>query len=103
MELVFPPVWSEFQQLTPDLQNFYLLGRRAFGMLAQGPAAIIARQNDDVVFSADALGLRPLWFCETEKEYIASSEKGIVEFNNLVADPKPIAPGEKNGDSIAAA
>ncbi|MGH7493121.1 MAG: glutamate synthase-related protein [bacterium] len=95
MELLFPPVWSEFQKLTPTLQDFYLFGRRAFGMLAQGPAAIIARQGDEIVFSADALGLRPLWFCETEKEYVATSEKGVVDFATLESDPKPISPGEK--------
>ncbi|KAA3620143.1 MAG: glutamate synthase [Calditrichaeota bacterium] len=95
IELLFPPVWSELQQLPSKMQNFYLYGRRAFGKLAQGPAALIARQGDEIVFSADALGLRPLWFCETEKEYIASSEKGIVDVSRLEKDPKPLAPGEK--------
>ena len=95
IELLFPPVWSEMQQLPVAVQDFYLYGRSAFGKLAQGPAAIIARQGDEIVFSADALGLRPLWFCETEKEYIASSEKGVVDISRLESDPKPLAPGEK--------
>ncbi len=95
IELLFPPVWSEMLQLPAEVQKFYLYGRRAFGKLAQGPAAIIARQGDEIVFSADALGLRPLWFCETEKEYIASSEKGVVDISRMERDPKPLAPGEK--------
>lgn len=95
MELLFPPVWHEFQQYPKQVQQVYLFGRRVFGLLAQGPAAIIARQGDEIVFSVDALGLRPLWFCETEKEYIASSEKGVVDFHSLEKDPKPLAPGEK--------
>lgn len=97
LEIAFPPVWSEIARFPPDLQDLYRYWRRAFGALAQGPAAIIARQGDEIVFSSDALGLRPLWFGETEKEFFASSEKGVVPLENMVCDPRPLAPGEKMG------
>jgi glutamate synthase (NADPH/NADH) large chain len=97
LEVVFPPVWSEIARFPAELQELYRYWRRAFGAHAQGPAAIIARQADEVVFSSDALGLRPLWFGETEKEYFASSEKGVVPLEQMVRDPRPLAPGEKMG------
>jgi glutamate synthase (NADPH/NADH) large chain len=97
LEIAFPPVWSEIARFPLDLQELYRYWRRAFGALAQGPAAIIARQGDEVVFSSDALGLRPLWCGETEKEFFASSEKGVVPLEQMVRDPRPLAPGEKMG------
>jgi glutamate synthase (NADPH/NADH) large chain len=97
LEIIFPPVWSEIAALPGELQDLYRYWRRAFGAYAQGPAAIIARQGDEIVFSSDALGLRPLWFGETEKEFFASSEKGVVPLAHMVRDPKPLAPGEKMG------
>ena len=97
LSIVFPPVWSEIENLTPDLKEMYTFYRRSFGSLAQGPAALICRQGDEVVFSVDAMGLRPLWFGETEKEYFASSEKGVVPLETMVSDVTPLAPGEKKG------
>jgi glutamate synthase (NADPH/NADH) large chain len=97
LEIAFPPVWSEIARFPPELQELYRYWRRAFGALAQGPAAIIARQGDEIVFSSDALGLRPLWCGETEKEFFASSEKGVVPLEQMVRDPRPLAPGEKMG------
>lgn len=97
MELVFPPIWSEIKNFPEDLQNMYIHNRKMMGMMAQGPAAIIARQGDEIVFSVDALGLRPLWFGETDKEYFASSEKGVIELEEMHTDPVPLAPGEKRG------
>lgn len=97
MEIVFPPVWSEIDSYKDEMKDIYTYYRRALGMPAQGPAAIIARQGDEIVFSVDALGLRPLWFGETDKEYFASSEKGVIELELLHSDPTPIAPGEKRG------
>ncbi|MDX6712021.1 MAG: glutamate synthase large chain [Blastocatellia bacterium] len=97
LEIAFPPVWSEIAGFDKELQELYRYWRRAFGALAQGPAAIIARQGDEVVFSSDALGLRPLWCGETEKEFFASSEKGVVPLEQMVRDPRPLAPGEKMG------
>ena len=97
MEILFPPTWSEVKRLPERFHSMYAYFRRAWGMLAQGPAAVIARQSNEIVFSVDALGLRPLWFGETEKEYFASSEKGVVDLDNMQTDPKPLAPGEKMG------
>jgi glutamate synthase (NADPH/NADH) large chain len=97
VEIIFPPVWSESEKYDTPLKPFHRYFRRAFGSLAQGPAAIIAREGDEVVFSCDALGLRPLWFGKTEKEYFASSEKGVVLLEAMAEDPRPLAPGEKMG------
>ncbi|MBO0800614.1 MAG: hypothetical protein J2P31_17480, partial [Blastocatellia bacterium] len=97
IEILFPPVWSESEKFDSPMKGYHRYFRRAFGSLAQGPAAIIAREGDEVVFSCDALGLRPLWFGKTEKEYFASSEKGVVPLEAMAEDPRPLAPGEKMG------
>jgi glutamate synthase (NADPH/NADH) large chain len=95
IELVFPPILSEVDRLAPDVQAVYRYYRQGFGPFAQGPAAIIARYGDECAFSVDALGLRPLWFGETDKEYFFSSEKGVVPIDLLCNDPRPLSPGEK--------
>ena len=95
MEIAFPPIVNEIKQLEPDLQNLYVFLRQAFGPFAQGPAGIIARQGRECVFSVDALGLRPLWMGQLEDAYFFSSEKGVFTIEEMVADPKPLAPGEK--------
>ncbi len=97
MELVFPPIFSAMDQLPPNLRSMYTFFRRFFRASAQGPAALIARRLDQCVCSVDAMGLRPLWFGETDKEYFASSEVGVVPQEELLTDPKPLAPGEKLG------
>ncbi len=95
MEIAFPPIVNEIKQLEPDLQNLYVFLRQAFGPFAQGPAGIIARLGQECVFSVDALGLRPLWMGQLEDAYFFSSEKGVFAIEDMVADPKPLAPGEK--------
>jgi glutamate synthase (NADPH/NADH) large chain len=95
MELTFPPILSEVANLPLEYQALYRYYRQAFGPFAQGPAALIVRSGDECVFSVDALGLRPLWFGETEKEYFFSSEKGVYPLDNLRGEPIPLAPGEK--------
>ncbi|MFN3421993.1 MAG: glutamate synthase central domain-containing protein, partial [Armatimonadota bacterium] len=95
MEIVFPPVLEELKWLPEELRMMYRYYRAAFGPFAQGPAAIVSRYADECVFSVDALGLRPLWFAETEKELVFTSERGVVPFEALLRDPKPLAPGEK--------
>lgn len=97
LEILFPPVWSEAENFDSPMKSFHRYFRRAFGSLAQGPVAIIAREGDEIVFSCDALGLRPLWFGMTDKEYFASSEKGVVPLEAMACDPRPLAPGEKMG------
>jgi len=100
MEMAFPPVFSEVDRLPPQTRSVYGFLRRFLSASAQGPAAVIARSGDRCVFSVDALGLRPLWFGETESEYFASSELGVVPHGEVLSDPRPLAPGEKIGIRI---
>lgn len=100
MEMVFPPIFSEMHRLPQEQRALYGFFRRFFPASAQGPAAVIARSDDQVVCSVDAMGLRPLWFGETEREYFASSEVGVVPQEEILSDPKPLAPGEKVGLTI---
>src|ERR1044071_9332854 len=95
LEIAFPPILSEVEKLSPDLQTVYKYYRQAFGPFAQGPAGIISRQGDECVFSVDALGLRPLWFGDTEKEYFFSSEKGVYHLDTMRIHQLPLSPGEK--------
>lgn len=95
MEIAFPPILSEVEKLSPELQAVYKYYRQAFGPFAQGPAGIISRFGDECLFSVDALGLRPLWFGDTEKEYFFSSEKGVYHLDTMRIDPVSLSPGEK--------
>jgi glutamate synthase (NADPH/NADH) large chain len=95
MEMVLPPIVEEIRSLPEDLHRFYMYLHQAMGPFAQGPVALIARHADECVFSADAMGLRPLWQVETEEDYVFSSEPGVVAVKSMVAEPKPLAPGEK--------
>jgi glutamate synthase (NADPH/NADH) large chain len=95
MEMVVPPIVHEIRRLPEDLHSFYLYLHQAMGPFAQGPVALIARHADECVFSADAMGLRPLWQVETEDDFVFSSEPGVVSVNKMVSEPKPLAPGEK--------
>jgi glutamate synthase (NADPH/NADH) large chain len=97
MEMVFPPIFSEMEKLPEDQRRLYGFFRRFFPASAQGPAAVIARAGEQLVGSVDAMGLRPLWFGETEREYFLSSEAGVVPQEEILSDPKPLAPGEKLG------
>jgi glutamate synthase (NADPH/NADH) large chain len=102
MELVFPPVFGAMEQMAPELQAMYGWFRRHLSASAQGPAAIIARHRELCVFSVDAMGLRPLWVGETDRELFASSELGVVPHEEIMTDPKPLAPGEKVGVRLVA-
>ncbi|HEX2391588.1 MAG TPA: glutamate synthase-related protein [Solirubrobacterales bacterium] len=95
MEMVVPPIVAEIETLPAELRGFYMYLRQAMGPFAQGPVALISRHADECVFSADAMGLRPLWQVETEDDYVFSSEPGVVPVGKMVAEPKPLAPGEK--------
>ena len=95
MEMVFPPPPHEVELLPQDLRAAYNRLRQAFGPYAQGPAAIVSRYGNVIVASVDALGLRPLWFVETEKEYILTSERGAVPLEVMVTDSRPLSAGEK--------
>jgi glutamate synthase (NADPH/NADH) large chain len=95
MEMVFPAVHSEVRNYPLELQKLYTFYRWYFPCSAQGPAAVIARFGDLCLGSVDALGLRPLWFVESDYDYVLSSEKGVVDLKRTISDPKPLAPGEK--------
>src|SRR2546427_12641307 len=95
VEILSPPILNEIKQLPEPLQDLYMFFRRLLGPFAQGPAAIVSRSGDECVFGVDAMGLRPLWFGETEKEYFFSSEKGVIPIDSMTADPVPLAPGER--------
>lgn len=97
MELVFPPIVNEMKQFRPELQDLYVYFRQVWGHFAQGPAGIVSRYGNECIFSVDALGLRPLWMVESDTSLYFSSEQGIITVGNMVADAKPIAPGEKVG------
>jgi glutamate synthase (NADPH/NADH) large chain len=95
MELVFPPVYSEVEDYPKELRELFAFYRWFFPCSAQGPAAVVARYGDLCLGSVDALGLRPLWFGESDYNYFFSSEKGVVDLAHTIGDPKPLAPGEK--------
>src|SRR5882757_2671542 len=95
MEMILPPIVAEIRHLPEKLQSFYLYLHQAMGPFAQGPVALIARHGDECVFSADAMGLRPLWKVETETDHVFSSEPGVVSVHEMVSEPQPMAPGEK--------
>ena len=105
LDIIFPPIINEMKEYPGHLQDLYTYLRESWGHFAQGPAAIISRHADEVAFSVDSLGLRPLWMMETSTSYLFGSEPGVIPTTEYVADPKPIGPGEKvglkwNGDSI---
>ena len=95
MELVVPPIVDEISDLPDELHSFYMYLRQVMGPYAQGPVALISRHGDECVFSADAMGLRPLWQLETTDSYVFSSEPGVVSVHDLASEPKPLGPGEK--------
>jgi glutamate synthase (NADPH) large chain len=97
MDVMFPPIINEIKAYPEHLQDLYTYIRAAWGHFAQGPAGIISRYQDEAVFSVDALGLRPLWMLQTDVSYLFSSEPGIMPSFEFVAEPKPLAPGEKVG------
>jgi glutamate synthase (NADPH/NADH) large chain len=97
MEIVFPPIINEMKLFRPELQDLYVYYRQIWGHYAQGPAGIVSRYGNECIFSVDALGLRPVWMVESEASLYFSSEQGVITVDEMVADPKPIAPGEKIG------
>ena len=76
--------------------------------LPEGAVALMARHGDECVFSADALGLRPLWALESQQDFVFSSEPGVVSVEEMVSEPKPmasvtIAPAMGHANSVPAA
>jgi glutamate synthase (NADPH/NADH) large chain len=95
MELTVPPIVNEIRQFPEEVRGFYMYLRQAMGPFAQGPIALIARYGDELVFSVDALGLRPLWQIEAHDTWVFSSEPGVVSVADMTGEPKPLSPGEK--------
>ena len=95
MEMVFPAIHSEAKCYPHSIQELYAFYRWFFPCSAQGPAAVLARLGDLCLGSVDAMGLRPLWFGESDYTYFLSSEKGVVDLAHTIGDPCPLAPGEK--------
>jgi glutamate synthase (NADPH/NADH) large chain len=95
LEMVFPAIHTEVERMSPELRRMYGFYRWFFMPSAQGPAAVVSRFGDTCMGSVDALGLRPLWFGESDYDYFLSSEKGVVDLQNTIHDPRPLAPGEK--------
>ncbi len=95
MEMVFPAIHSEVKCYPHSLRELYAFYRWFFPSSAQGPAAVLARLGDLCLGSVDAMGLRPLWFGESDYTYFLSSEKGVVDLAHTIGDPCPLAPGEK--------
>jgi len=94
-EMVFPAIFSEVVYYNKGLQDVYTFYRWFFPSSAQGPAAVVGRYGDICLGSVDALGLRPLWFGESDYSYFLSSEKGVVDLEHTMHDPRPLGPGEK--------
>ena len=92
MEMVVPPIVEEIRALPEELHGFYMYLHQAMGPFAQGPVALIARHTDECVFSADALGLRPLWQVETGEDFVFSSEPGVVAVSEMVARAEAARP-----------
>jgi len=94
-EMVFPAIYTEVEHYPKELQEVYTFYRWFFPSSAQGPAAVVSRFGDVCLGSVDALGLRPLWFGESDYSYFLSSEKGVVDLEHTMHDPRPLGPGEK--------
>ncbi|HHK60219.1 MAG TPA: glutamate synthase, partial [Desulfobacterales bacterium] len=95
LEMVFPAIHSETEHYPEHLRDLYAFYRWFFASSAQGPAAVVARYGNVCLGSVDALGLRPLWFGESDYNFFLSSEKGVVPLERTMRDPRPLAPGEK--------
>ena len=94
LELLFPPIVNEVRRMDPVAQDAFARARAAFGPFAQGPAAFLARVGDLCVAGVDAMGLRPLWYVETDEAHVFTSERGFIPLERYAADPRPVAPGE---------
>ncbi|HEY8807692.1 MAG TPA: glutamate synthase-related protein [Candidatus Limnocylindria bacterium] len=94
VELMFPPIVNEVRRMEPQAQDAYARARAAFGPFAQGPAAFLARLGDLCIVGVDAMGLRPLWYVETDEAHVFASERGFIPLERYSTDPRPLGPGE---------
>ena len=97
VEFALPPILGEVHRLPAHLQDLYVHYREALGPYAQGPVALATRAQNEMVFAVDAMGLRPLWWIETDDWYVVSSEPGIIEVGNLDLRPAAARTGREDG------
>ncbi|MEA2661705.1 MAG: glutamate synthase large chain [Chloroflexota bacterium] len=97
LELLFPPIVNEVRRMDPQAQDAFTRARAAFGPFAQGPAAFLARMGDLCLLGVDAMGLRPLWYLQTDEAHVFASERGFIPLERYSTDPRPLAPGEHAG------
>ena len=96
MEMVVPPIVNEIAGAARGAPLLLHVPAPDDGArIAQGPVALIARHMDECVFSADAMGLRPLWQIETEARLHLQLGAGRRLGGEMTSEPKPMAPGEK--------
>ena len=97
VEFALPPILGEVHRLPAKLQDLYVHYREALGPYAQGPVGLACRAADEMVFAVDAMGLRPLWWIETDEIYVVSSEPGIVPGGRADPRPGPARPRREGG------
>ncbi len=94
MRLISAPSPAVVKTWRQEWQDAYQQLEVFWPPVVQGPQALVATDGHQLVASVDALGLRPLWILETEHEIILSSEPGVVNPADWVAEPRMIGPGE---------
>src|SRR5258708_5464444 len=95
IELVFPAIVSEVRRMDPQAQDAFTRARAAFGPFAQGQAAFLARIGDICLVGVDAMGLRPLWYLETDESHVCASGRGFIPLERFSSDRRPLGPGEQ--------
>ena len=87
MEHIFPPFEHDLIQNAPEIHDMYAEMRQSSVPLPRVPRPLSPGLGNEAVFSVDALGLRPLWYGETEKEYFVTSERGVYALGLHVGQP----------------
>lgn len=94
LRLALAPSPAYLDQLPLATQQQWAKVQAFWGPVAEGPAAVVYLREGQLVAAVDALGLRPLWLLETRSAYVFSSEPGVVNSDDWVAEPRPLGPGE---------
>ena len=98
VEFALPPILGEVHRLPAKLQDLYVHYREALGPYAQGPVALACRAKDEMVFAVDAMGLRPLWWIETERHVRRlRPSRGSCRCPKLDPRPRPARAGREGG------
>ncbi len=94
LRLALSPSPAQLAMLPEVLQQRWAVLKAFWGPYVQGPAAIVHRFGDSVIAGVDAMGLRPLWLMETSNAFIVSSEPGVTDSEQWIAEPRILGPGE---------